>query len=181
MRQDEANEIMEDYPYDMSKKYSEVFKLMWLTFLYSELIPFGSFLTLFGLIFYYWVDKYNFVRSCTRKPGISGKMTLLAVKSIDVTLFFVPAGAFLFDLMLRSNFNVLKLILMILALIYLFLPMSDIIWMLNDEKFELSQRPYSEVLYSFRETYLSMHPVYSQTHRREINYHRQKVKEYYKN
>jgi hypothetical protein len=35
MRQEEANEMMEDYPYDMSKKYSEIFKLMWLTFLYA--------------------------------------------------------------------------------------------------------------------------------------------------
>ncbi len=94
--------MMEDYPYDLSKKYSEVFKLMWLTFLYAELIPLGSFLTLIGLFVYYWVDKYNFLRSCTRKPGISGKMTILAVKSIDATLFLVPAGGFLFDLILRN-------------------------------------------------------------------------------
>ncbi len=126
---------MEDYPYDMSKKYSEVFKLMWLTFLYAELIPLGSFLTMMGLVLYYWVDKYNFTHSCSRKPGISGKMTLLAVKFIDATLFLVPAGAFLFDLMLRHNFDVLSLILMILGIVYLFLPMSDIIWLINGEKF----------------------------------------------
>lgn len=101
MLQEEANEMMEDYPYDLSKRYSEVFKLLWLTFLYSELLPLGSFLTLAGLFAYYWVDKYNFLRSCNRKPGISGKMTLMAMKSIDATLFLVPAGAFLFDLILR--------------------------------------------------------------------------------
>ena len=121
---------------------------MWLTFLYAELIPLGSFLSLFGLLFYYWVDKHNFVNSCTRKPGISGKMTLLAVKSIDATLFMVPGGAFLFDLILRDNFNVLSLILMILGIIYLFLPMSKIIWILNDEKFELQKKQYDQKVYS---------------------------------
>lgn len=122
---------MEDYPYDLSKKYSEVFKLMWLTFLYAELIPLGSFLTLIGLFAYYWVDKYNFLRSCTRKPGISGKMTILAVKSIDATLFLVPAGGFLFDLILRNYFDILALCLTILGIIYCFLPMTQIIWRLN--------------------------------------------------
>lgn len=100
---------------------------MWLTFLYAELIPLGSFLTMLGLFFYYWVDKYNFVKSCTRKPGISGKMSLFAVKSIEATLFLVPAGAFLFDLMLRHKFNVFSLVLMILGIVYLILPMSSFI------------------------------------------------------
>lgn len=127
--------MIEDYHYDMSKKYSEVFKLMWITFLYAELIPLCSFLTIIGIVFYYWVDKYNFVKSCTRKPGISGKMTLLAVKSIDMTLFLVPAGSFLFDLMLRHHFNVLSLVLMLIGIVYVLLPMSDLIWLLNDEKF----------------------------------------------
>lgn len=97
---------------------------MWLTFLYSELIPLGSFLALLGLTLYYWVDKYNFIHTCTRKPGISGKMTLVAVKAIDATLFLVPAGSFLFDLILRSKFNTLSLVLMLVGIIYLILPMS---------------------------------------------------------
>jgi hypothetical protein len=92
---------------------------------------------LIGLVFYYWVDKYNFVKSSTRKPSISGKMSLLAVKSIDAILFMVPAGSFLFDLILRDNFNVLSFVLMILGIIYLFIPMSEMIWILNDEKFDL--------------------------------------------
>ncbi len=171
--------MMEDYHYDMSKKYSEVFKLIWLTFLYSQLIPLGSFLAIYGLVLYYWVDKYNFVHSCTRKPNISGKMTLLAVKSIDATLFMVPAGSFLFDLMLRSHFNVISLMLMIVGILYLLLPMSEIIWMFNDQKFELQVKSYREVVCRFRETYLSMHPVYSKTHKREIDFHLQRVREYY--
>ena len=53
---------MEDYPYDMGKRYAEVIETMWFTFLYASLIPIGSFLSFIGLAIYYWVDKYNLLR-----------------------------------------------------------------------------------------------------------------------
>lgn len=36
--------------------------MMWFTFLYADLIPVGSFMILFGLFAYYWIDKYNLLR-----------------------------------------------------------------------------------------------------------------------
>lgn len=53
---------MEDYPYDMGKRYAEILETMWFTFLYVSLIPFGCVLSLVGLMIYYWVDKYNLLR-----------------------------------------------------------------------------------------------------------------------
>lgn len=53
---------MEDFPYDMGKRYAEILETMWFTFLYASLVPFGSFLTLGGLMIYYWVDRYNLLR-----------------------------------------------------------------------------------------------------------------------
>ena len=53
---------MEDFPYDMGKRYAEVLETMWFTFLFASLNPFGNFLTLIGLLIYYWVDKYNLLR-----------------------------------------------------------------------------------------------------------------------
>jgi hypothetical protein len=47
---------------------------------------------LIGLILYYWVDKYNFLRRSVLKSGISGKMTILGLKSLDATLFLTYAG-----------------------------------------------------------------------------------------
>ncbi len=60
--QKEANLLMEDYPYDMGKRYAEILETMWFTFMYVSLIPFGAFLSLVGLMIYYWVDKYNLLR-----------------------------------------------------------------------------------------------------------------------
>ena len=65
---------------------------MWFTFLYSGLIPLGSFLSLIGLVIYYWVDKYNFLNRSALKEGLSGKMSIYALKSLDATLFLAAAG-----------------------------------------------------------------------------------------
>lgn len=47
---------------------------------------------LIGLILYYWVDKYNFLRKSVIKTRVSGKMAILGIKSLDATLFLCPAG-----------------------------------------------------------------------------------------
>ena len=60
--QKEANNLMEDYPYDMGKRYAEVLETMWFVFLYASLIPIGTFLSFIGFCIYYWVDKYNLLR-----------------------------------------------------------------------------------------------------------------------
>jgi len=75
---------------------------MWFTFLYSELIPMGSFLVLIGLFLYFWVDKFNFLRRSAYKGGVSGKMSLLSLKSLDATLFLAPAGRVLFSYVMHN-------------------------------------------------------------------------------
>lgn len=58
---------MEDTPYEMGKRYAEVIETMWFTFLYSTSIPVGAFISMLGLMIYYWVDKYNLLRRSTVK------------------------------------------------------------------------------------------------------------------
>jgi uncharacterized protein YjeT (DUF2065 family) len=110
---------------------------MWFTFLYSELIPLGSFLVLIGLFLYYWVDKYNFLRRSALKGGVSGKMSLLSLKSLDATLFLAPAGRVLFSYVMHNEADYLAIVLTILGILYLLVPISDIIWAMNGEKFLL--------------------------------------------
>ena len=144
----------------MGKRYAEIFEIMWFTFLYSELIPLGSFLIVIGLVMYFWVDKYNFLRNSVLKVGMSGKMAILALKSLDATLFLPSAGHILFDAVLRSEFDIFALILTLCGIGYLFVPVSEIIWFFNSEKFFLEEKTYEEVKYSFKETYFSHHPAY---------------------
>lgn len=68
---------------------------------------------------------------------MSGKMAILALKSLDATLFLPSAGQILFDATLRSKFDVLALILTLCGICYMFVPISEIIWYFNSEKFFL--------------------------------------------
>lgn len=104
---------------------------MWFTFLYSELIPLGSFLIVIGLALYYWVDKYNFLRRSALKGGVSGKMSLLSLKSLDATLFLAPAGRVLFIYVMHNDADYLSMILAVLGIVYLLLPVTNIIWKIN--------------------------------------------------
>jgi hypothetical protein len=148
---------------------------MWFTFLYSELIPLGSFLILIGLVLYYWVDKYNFLRRSALKEGLSGKITILSLKSLDATLFLAPAGRALFDWILHGKFDILNIILTAVGLIYLVIPISDLIWHFNEEKFLLEDKTYDQAKYSFKEHYFTLHPVYKLTHKSENEDFRKKV------
>ena len=79
---------------------------MWFTFLYASLIPIGSFFSVIGLSFYYWVDKYNIVRKSSLAHNISGDLAVLSLKLLDFTLVFKPAGELIFDYLIRHTIQV---------------------------------------------------------------------------
>lgn len=76
---------------------------MWFTFLYASLIPFGSVLTLVGLMIYYWVDKYNLLRRSKVENIIESKLPLKAVKLMEMTIFWKSLGEMIFDVRLRQE------------------------------------------------------------------------------
>lgn len=103
LTQREANHLMEDFVYDVGKRYAEVLETMWFTFLYASLIPMGGFLTVIGIGLYYWVDKYNLLRRSSIKENISGKLSIKALTLLDLVLIFMPLGQIIFDHFLRNK------------------------------------------------------------------------------
>jgi hypothetical protein len=75
---------------------------MWFTFLYSTLLPVGAIITIFGLLAYYWVDKYNLLRRSSINRQISGNLIKKSLNLLDFTLFFKPVGSAIFDKHLRG-------------------------------------------------------------------------------
>ena len=86
---------------------------------------------LVGLILYYWVDKYNFLRRSSIKTRVSGKMAILGLKSLDATLFLSPAGELLFRGIIHHEFDYPALIFIIIGVIYTMLPVTSMIWEFN--------------------------------------------------
>ena len=127
LTQREANNLMEQTSYDIGKRYAEVIEIMWFTSLYSSLIPIGAFVSLLGILMYYWVDRYNLQRRSTLKYEVSGKMINFALKLLDISLLLRPAGQIFFDEYIREGFQISSLIMLIIAGIYQVLPMNKII------------------------------------------------------
>ena len=105
------------------------------------------------------------------RAGISGKITIVALKSVDATLFLLPAGEFAFNLLLHKEVDVMSIVLMVLGLAYVLTPITDIIWKVNDEKFSLQDMSHDEAQRTYRDTYMSLHPVYELTHALENERH----------
>ena len=122
---------MENTPYDIGKRYAEVVEIMWFTSLYSSLIPIGACISLVGIVMYYWVDRYNLLRKSTIRYEVSGKMTDLAMKLLDLSLILKPAGHMLFDEQIREGYQISSIVMLVVGFIYQVLPMNKIIMRLN--------------------------------------------------
>ncbi len=70
---------------------------MWFTYLYITIIPVGGVFSLIGLVFYYWIDKYNLLRRSSIHSLVSGDLINLTLGMLEVTLFLRIAGEIMFD------------------------------------------------------------------------------------
>lgn len=73
-------------------------KTMWFTFLYSPVIPIGTLLSLFGLVIYYWIDKYNIINKFTVKENISLDLTIEMIEMLDLIIIFHAFGELFFKM-----------------------------------------------------------------------------------
>ncbi len=134
---------MEEEKYDVGKRFAEILEMMWFTYLYSTLIPIGGVITAFGLIFYYWVDKYNLLRRSSVNGQISGGIINTSLSLLDFTLILRPIGSIIFDSQIRDSYMPSNVIMIIIAGVYIVLPKDRLIDIFNHEKFRLESKTYN--------------------------------------
>ena len=101
---------------------------MWFVFLYATLLPIGAVITLFGLAFYYWVDKYNLLRRSKVHGKVSGDFMRTSLLLLDFTLIFKPIGSTIFDIQLRgSSYMTSNIIMICVAFVYIVIPKDYLI------------------------------------------------------
>lgn len=126
LTQSQLNELFEDPEFDITLRYSEILRNMYITAAYSPIIPVGSIFMLFGLILNYWTDKYNLLRRRTVKHNLSEELSIQMTEMLEYTLpLFSIANSFFFyfieyDLQKRQ----LSLIGAIIGILHCFLPMQ---------------------------------------------------------
>lgn len=122
----------------MGKRYAEIIEKIWFVFLYATLIPIGAFISLVGIVIYFWVDKYILLRKSSVGREISGKIVITNLKLIDVTLALKPIGELLFDIQIRhSTALASSIVMLVIGILYLIFPVGKLIEWFNPEHFNL--------------------------------------------
>ena len=99
------NESHENPLYLSGKRYADIMKTMWFSFLYSPVVPLGSIFSFIGLTFYYWVDKYNIVHKFTAKENISIDLTMKMIDLLDLIIIIHAVGDLFFKRQLYGTID----------------------------------------------------------------------------
>lgn len=135
---------------------------MWFVFLYATLIPVGAVIALFGLTFYYWVDKYNLLRRSKVHGKVSGAFVQTGLLMLDFTLILRPIGAIIFDLHIRGRaYQTSNIVCICIAFVYIIFPKNYFIRFFNEEFFRPEDQTYEQVKNKFKQNYHTVHPLYS--------------------
>lgn len=134
---------------------------MWFTFLYSTLLPIGALTSIFGLIVYYWVDKYNLLRRSSVNRQVSGRLIHASLNLLDFTLFLKPIGSIIFDKQLRDQALPSTIVMVVVGFIYVVIPKNKIVQFLDNERFRQHSLTFKNLkIYPiFTQTYNTEHPV----------------------
>lgn len=97
---------------------------MWFTFLYGTAIPLGIFFSIFGLIIYYFIDKYNLLRRRTIKENLGSALSNEMIEMLELIIFFKGFGDLTMSYNLFGQVNTQDLIVLIISVLYNILPMQ---------------------------------------------------------
>ena len=142
---------------------------MWFVFLYSTLIPIGAVISVFGLIFYYWIDKYNLLRRSKVHGKVSGHFIRTSLFLLDFTLIMKPIGSLMFDIHLRDQkYQTSSIVMICIAFVYIVIPKFSIIRFFNFQRFNPEDKTYSQIKHKFAlHNYYTNHPLFHSLYNEE--------------
>lgn len=117
---------MEHPDYLSAKRYSDLMKTMWFTFLYGSAIPIGVICSCTGVIFYYFIDKYNILRRRTVKESISKELSVEMINLLDLIIFFSAFGEITMSYAFYKEVSIYDMCLISISIVFVLLPMESI-------------------------------------------------------
>lgn len=103
MTQKEANSLCEKPHYSIGKRYADVTKTMWLTFLYGPLIPYAILVSLCSIIIYYWIDKNLVINRRTIHESIGKELSDKFNIYLEYSIALYAFGVFYFRFKFLDN------------------------------------------------------------------------------
>ena len=101
-------------------------KTMWFTFLYGRLIPISYTFSFFGILIYYWVDKYVVIKNRCIKEEIGIELSLHMLDMLSFILFFFTAGNTYFYYDILGYIPTIKYLTLSLAILYVIMPQEKL-------------------------------------------------------
>jgi len=92
LTQAEANALFEGPQPNMSLKYSMLIKTMLLTSFYAPAMPAGIIITIIGLIFLYWSDKYALLRRNCLTLSLNSRLNSSMIEYLEWMAFTFAMG-----------------------------------------------------------------------------------------
>ncbi|KRX05997.1 hypothetical protein PPERSA_01075 [Pseudocohnilembus persalinus] len=87
LTQNEANQLYENPIYNIAQRYGYLINVMFLTALYAPLLPVCLVISLLGVIFIYWIEKYKILRKSVIQHKIGYN---LSTQMTELLEYFLP-------------------------------------------------------------------------------------------
>lgn len=160
MSQKELNELYELPSMDISFKYSFLVKSIAMTLFYLPIFPLGVVIILFGLVFAYCLERFNFTKLYKRPEMLNDKICLFYVQYFAVILFAYGVGNWIFlsDLFASKAFAYINIIFFGLMVLFPYLILTKLNLLRINES-EVNLKTYDDVYFKFSNDYERMNPM----------------------
>ena len=158
--QKELNELYELLDMSIASKYSYIFKTLLMSFLYMPIFPLSIVISSVGLIFGYFLEKFNFAKMYKRPDILNSEICEFYSNYFSVNFFMLAIGDFIF--LEEENYtSLMSIINVIIFGTLIIIPYNQIfeIDFIGINESDLNQDKYEECYFTFFNDYEKANPM----------------------
>ena len=158
--QKELNELYELPPMNIALKYSYIAKTLLMSFLYIPIFPLGLLISLVGLLFGYWLEKFNFANMYKKPEMLNRQLAEFYVSYFILVFFAYGVGDYIFlkdvyDSKIWSLINIIAFGILIIIPYHRLLSREYF----DVDESELNNKKYNDAYLTFRIDYERSNPM----------------------
>ena len=118
--------LYQDPPFDIAVKYAFILNQIYNLAFYSGILPQASIWVIVGLIFQYWMDKYQLLRKRTVKQSLSNNLSIEMTEMLEYFMPLFGAAIMYFMWSLRGSITGLETSAFVIGIVHALLPMQEL-------------------------------------------------------
>ena len=167
--QKELNELYELQSMNIAAKYSYLVKTLIMSFIFVPIFPLGFCISFFGLIFGYWLEKFNFSKNYKKPEKLGKEIAEFYVNFFSIVFSSFGIGSFFlignYKLIINNEFNdynnddIWILINIIIYIIGIYIPLCVKKDFFKFKESEIHKKTYDEMYLDFMIDYERANPI----------------------